>query len=152
MGCEPGHLSIRLARQHGLDMIGLDLDPAMIERTRANAVRPGDGDEHRPSFLVGDVASLPFPERSFDLVVSTLSMHHWANPKAGLAEIDRVLRPGARALVWDFRQGFLPFHARLPNPVEHTHGVPLRVVSATPSRWRWGFHLTQRIELVRAGD
>jgi len=52
VGCGPGHLSIRLARQHGLDMTGLDLDPAMIERARANAVRPGDGDEHRPLFLV----------------------------------------------------------------------------------------------------
>jgi ubiquinone/menaquinone biosynthesis C-methylase UbiE len=152
VGCGPGHLSIRLARQHGLDMTGLDLDPAMIERARANADRAGDGDERRPSFLVGDVASIPFPEGSFDLVVSTLSMHHWANPTAGLAEIDRVLRPGARTLVWDFRQGFLPFHARLPDPVEHTHGAPLRVVSATPWRWPWGFNLMQRIELVRAGD
>src|SRR5829696_4936605 len=52
VGCGPGHLSIRLARQHGLDMTDLDLDPAMIERARANAVRPGDGDEHRPLFLV----------------------------------------------------------------------------------------------------
>src|SRR5215210_2450038 len=152
VGCGPGHLSIRMARQHGLDVTGLDLDPAMIERARANADRAGDSDERRPSFLVGDVASMPFPEGSFDLVVSTLSMHHWANPTAGLAEIDRVLRPGARALVWDFRRGFLPFHARLPDPVEHTHGAPLRVVSATPWRWPWGFNLTQRIELVRAGD
>jgi ubiquinone/menaquinone biosynthesis C-methylase UbiE len=152
VGCGPGHLSIRLARQHGLDVTGLDLDPAMIERARANADRAGDGDERRPSFLVGDVASIPFPEGSFDLVVSTLSMHHWANPTAGLTEIDRVLRPGARALVWDFRQGFLPFHARLSDPVEHTHGAPLRVVSATPWRWPWGFNLMQRIELVRAAD
>jgi ubiquinone/menaquinone biosynthesis C-methylase UbiE len=152
VGCGPGHLSIRLARQHGLDTTGLDLDPAMIERARANANRAGNGDERRPSFLVGDVASIPFPEGSFDLVVSTLSMHHWANPTAGLAEIDRVLRPGSRALVWDFRQGFLPFHARLPDPVEHTHGAPLRVVSATPWRWPWRFNLMQRIELVRAGE
>jgi len=152
VGCGPGHLSIRLARQHGLDMTGLDLDPAMIERARANAVRAGDGNERRPSFLVGDVASIPFSEGSFDLVVSTLSMHHWTNPTAGLAEIDRVLRPGARALVWDFRQGYLPFHASLPDPVERTHGAPLRVVGATPWRWPWGFKLMQRIELVRAGD
>ena len=157
VGCGPGHLSIRLARQHGLDVTGIDLDPAMIERARANADRAGEGFGRLPawrlpSFLVGDVASMPFPEGSFDLVVSTLSMHHWANPTAGLAEIDRVLRQGARALVWDFRQGFLPFHARLPDPVERTHGAPLRVVSATPWRWPWGFNLTQRIELVRAGD
>jgi SAM-dependent methyltransferase len=148
VGCGPGHLSIRLARQHGLDVTGLDLDPAMIERARANANRVGPGDERRPSFLVGDVASLPFPDGSFDLVVSTFSMHHWSDPTAGLAEIGRVLRPGARAFVWDFRPGVWPLHAHPPDPVEHAHGSPLRVVSVTP--WPWRFKLTRRIELVRA--
>lgn len=151
VGCGPGRLSIQLARQHGLDVTGLDLDPAMIERARANSDHAGDGDERGSSFLVGDVASLPFPDGSFDLIVSTLSMHHWADPEAGLAEIGRVLRSGGRALVWDFRPGVRSFHAHdLPDPVEHTHGSPLRVVSATPWRWPWRFNLTQRIELVRA--
>lgn len=152
VGCGPGHLSIRLARQHGLDVTGLDLDPAMIERARTNADRSEDGDERRPSFLIGDVAALPLPDESFDLVVSTMSMHHWADPMAGMAEIDRVLRPGASALIWDFRPGFQPFHGDLPDPVEHTHGAPLRVVGATPWQWPWRFNLTQRIELIRAGD
>jgi SAM-dependent methyltransferase len=155
VGCGPGHLSIRLARQHGLKVTGLDLDPAMIARARANADRPGNGEGRRPSFLVGDVAALAFPDRSFDLVVSTLSMHHWADPAAGLAEIGRVLRPGARALVWDFRPGvrphpFGPRHGHTPDPVEHTRRSPLRVMSATPWRWPWRLQLTQRIELVRA--
>ena len=149
-GCGPGHLSIRLARQHGLDVSGLDLDPAMIERARANSDQAGDGDESRPSFLVGDVAAMPFPDGSFDLVISTFSMHHWADPTTGLAEIGRVLRPGARALVWDFRPGLWPLHADPPDPVEHTQGAPLRVVSATPWRWPWRFNLIQRTDLVRA--
>jgi len=152
VGCGPGHLSIRLARQHGLHVTGLDLDPAMIERARANAERAGDGDERRPSFLVGDVASIPFPDGSFDLVVGTLSMHHWADPTAGLAEIARVLRPGARLLIWDFRPGFKPFHGDLPDLVEYTAGSPLRVVGVTPWRWPWRFDLIQRIELERAAD
>lgn len=152
VGCGPGHLSIRLARQHGLNVTGLDLDPAMIERARANADRSEDSDESGPSFLVGDVAALPFPDESFDLVVSTMSMHHWADPTSGMAEIDRVLRPGASALIWDFRPGFQPFHGDLPDPVEHTHGAPLRVVGATPWQWPWRFNFTQRIELIRAGD
>ncbi|HYZ46169.1 MAG TPA: class I SAM-dependent methyltransferase [Actinomycetota bacterium] len=150
VGCGPGHLSIRLACQHGFDATGLDLDPAMIERARANADSAEAGDERRPLFLVGDVASLPFPDGSFDLVVSTLSMHHWADPTAGLAEIGRVLRSGARALVWDFRPGVWSFHAHRRDPVEHTYGSPLHVVSATPWRWPWRFNLTQRTELVRA--
>jgi SAM-dependent methyltransferase len=155
VGCGPGHLSIRLARQHGLDVTGLDLDPAMIARARANADPPGNRDQRRPSLLVGDVAALAFPDGSFDLVVSTLSMHHWADPTAGLAEIGRVLRPGARALVWDFRPGvrphpFGPRHADLPDPVQHARGTRLRVAKATPWPWPWRFNLTQRIELVRA--
>jgi ubiquinone/menaquinone biosynthesis C-methylase UbiE len=66
----------------------------MVEHARANADQLGNGEERRPSFLVGDAASLAFPDGSFDLVVSTFSMHHWADPTAGLAEIGRVLRPG----------------------------------------------------------
>ena len=155
VGCGPGHLSVRLARRHGLEVTGLDLDPAMIDRARANADRPGDGDGRRPRFVVGDVASLAFPDRSFDLVVSTLSMHHWSDPAAALAEIGRVLRPGGRALIWDLRPGTRPHpfgsrHAHLPDPAEHLHGGPLRMVNATPWRWPWRLPLTQRIELVHA--
>jgi ubiquinone/menaquinone biosynthesis C-methylase UbiE len=152
VNCGPGQLSIRLARHHGLEVTGLDLDPAMI--TRANTNRPETSDQHRPEFLVGDVAALAFPDRSFDLVVSTLSMHHWADPAAGLAETGRVLRPGARTLIWDFRPASATSvrttpraHARSGGP--HTCS-PLRVENATPWRWPWRFALTQRVELIRA--
>jgi SAM-dependent methyltransferase len=49
VGCGPGRLSIQLARQHGLEMTGLDLDPAMIARARANTDRAGNrgGADHR---------------------------------------------------------------------------------------------------------
>jgi SAM-dependent methyltransferase len=154
VGCGPGLLSIRLARRHCLDVTGVDLDPAMVERARTNTERLKSGGR-RPTFFVGDVASLAFPEGSFDLVISTLSMHHWADPAAGLAEIGRVLRPGGRALVWDFPPGsrphlFGPRHAQLPDPLEHAQGSPLRLVRVTPWRWPWKFNLTRRIELVRA--
>jgi SAM-dependent methyltransferase len=97
VGCGPGRLSILLAGEYGLDVSGLDLDPAMIERARAHAERSKNDGQLRPSLLVGDVSSMALPDGSFDLVVSTLSMHHWADPSAGLTEIARVLRPGGRA-------------------------------------------------------
>jgi len=155
VGCGPGHLSVQLAGQHRLEVTGLDLDPAMIARAAANTDRAANRGGRRPSFLVGDVAALAFPDRSFDLVVSTLSMHHWADPAAALAEIGRVLRPGGRALIWDFRPGvrphlFGPRHAHIPDPVDHTRGSRLRVAKATPWSWPWRFQLTQRMELARA--
>jgi SAM-dependent methyltransferase len=153
VGCGPGHLSTRLAR-HGFDVTGLDLDPAMISRAQANTDRAVHRGGRRPSFLVGDVAALAFPDQSIDLVVSTLSMHHWADPAAGLAEIGRVLRPGARVLIWDFRPGvrphpFGPRHAHIPDPVDHTRGSQLRVMNTTPWPWPWRLNLTQRTELAR---
>lgn len=150
IGCGPGRLSIRLAREHGLDVTGLDLDPAMIERARSNADGSLIANGRRPSFLVGDVASLSFADASFDLVVSTLSMHHWADPSAALTEIGRVLRPAGRALIWDLRPGVVPFHAHVPDPADHVQGSPLHVADATPWRWPWRFTPIRRTELARA--
>lgn len=152
VGCGPGRLSILLARRHGLDVTGLDLDPTMIERARANAERSAYGGGRRPRFVVADVAWLAFLDGSFDLVVRTMSMHHWADPTAGLLEIGRVLRPDGRALVWDLRPGGVPLHRHAPDPVAHAHSS-LRVVSATPWRWPGRFTFTRRIELGRSdGD
>jgi SAM-dependent methyltransferase len=148
VGCGPGHLSVAMARDHGLDVTGLDLDPAMIERAQANAAHPSLGDGRRPAFIVGDVAALPFDDGTFDLVVSTFSMHHWADPPAGLAEIDRVLRPGGRALIWDLKPGFRLFHVHAPDPSGHLDGSPLRIVSTRPWRWPWRISFSQRLELA----
>jgi len=152
VGCGPGRLSILLARRHGLDVTGLDLDPAMIERARANAERSENERGARPSFIEGDVASMEFPDGSFDLVVSTLSLHHWAGPAAGLAEIARVLRPAGRVLIWDLRPGGVPLRRDVPDPLDHTFGSPLRVESVRLWRWPWFLRFTQRVELVRTAD
>jgi ubiquinone/menaquinone biosynthesis C-methylase UbiE len=95
------------------------------------------------------VASLPFPDASFDLVVSTLSMHHWADGTAGLAQIRRVLRPGGRAPIWDFRAGGVPFHGGRREPLA-TETYGLEVVNVTPWRWPWRLALLERIEFARS--
>jgi SAM-dependent methyltransferase len=69
----------------------------------------------RVTFQVGDVAALPFPDASFDVVVSTLSLHHWRDPARGLAEIYRVLRPGAVALVYDVADWLTRLESRGPS-------------------------------------
>ena len=136
VGCGPGHLTRRLAGL-GFDATGIDLDPAMIERA---TVRGGG------RYLAADAASLPFEDGAFDLAVSTLSMHHWADAHAGIAEIGRVVRSDGRVLIWDLRRG-APLHAHAPDPREAMHGVPLDVVGARPWRWPGPLSFVQRIEL-----
>jgi SAM-dependent methyltransferase len=150
VGSGPGHLAGRLAGDYGLDVTGVDLDPAMVGLARANAARSTN--PVKPEFVVGDAASLPFPDASFDLAVSTLSMHHWAKPAAGLAEIRRVLRPGGRALVWDFRSGRIPLHRHMLDPVASVHRGGLELVSVTSWRWPWRLRLLTRIELMRSAE
>jgi SAM-dependent methyltransferase len=149
VGCGPGHLSILLAHDHDLNVTGLDLDPAMIHRANANAEASREGDGRQATFIVGDVGALPFEDASFDLVVSTFSMHHWADPTAGLREIARVIRPDGRALIWDLKAGVRLFHVHAPDPAEQVQGSPLRIVSDEPWNWPWRFTLSQRLELAR---
>ena len=46
-----------------------------------------------------DVTALPFPESSFDRVYSVNTVFFWPDVRAGLLEIHRVLRPGARLVI-----------------------------------------------------
>ena len=138
VGCGPGHLTRRLAAL-GFDATGIDLDPAMIERA---AARGDDG----ARYLAADVASLPFPDDAFDLVVSTLSMHHWDDAHAGLVEIGRVVRPHGRVVIWDLGRG-APLHRHAPDPIEALQGGPLDTVAAEPWRWPGPVSFVRRIEL-----
>lgn len=50
---------------------------------------------------VATAEALPFPSGSGDLVLTTMSFHHWADQRRGLAEVRRVLAPGGRLLLAD---------------------------------------------------
>jgi len=105
VGAGTGRLLVKLARHRDdLALSGVDLSPDMVSVAEGNARRVGFAD--RIALLVGDVAALPCADRSFDLIVSTLSMHHWSDLPAAVAELGRVLRPGGRVWIYDFR--FVP--------------------------------------------
>jgi ubiquinone/menaquinone biosynthesis C-methylase UbiE len=58
---------------------------------QAEASLPADGGAR---FVQGAAEALPFGDASFDLVVSSMSFHHWADQRVGLREVRRVLAPG----------------------------------------------------------
>jgi SAM-dependent methyltransferase len=81
-------------------LTGVDAAPAMIEVARARAA-DDTSDRSRLSFELAMAEQLPFPDASFDLVVSAVSFHHWHDQAAGLAECHRVLAPGGRLVLTD---------------------------------------------------
>jgi ubiquinone/menaquinone biosynthesis C-methylase UbiE len=101
-GTGPGTLVRELARSlPGLQIYGIDLSEDMIGLARAHARR--EQLEERVHFESGDVAHLPYPDQSFDVVVATISMHHWSELEQPLRELYRVLRPGGWVWIYDFR-------------------------------------------------
>ena len=103
LGCGPGQFAIELARRSpDLHVTGLDLSDEMLAQGRDNARRAGVAE--RVSFRQGDAQQIPFPDASLDLVVSTLSLHHWSDPVAVLDEVARVLSPGGSFLIFDLRR------------------------------------------------
>ena len=99
IGTGPGRLLLALNRfEPGLELYGADISEAMIDKARDNFVAAGiTGID----LQVASAMRLPYPDRYFDAVISTGSLHHWKDPAAGLNETYRVLKPGGHALIYD---------------------------------------------------
>ncbi|MDG4824601.1 class I SAM-dependent methyltransferase [Asanoa sp. WMMD1127] len=106
VGTGPGILLLELARlRPDLDLTGIDLSPDMVATAGRHLAPFGD----RARVRTADVTDLPFPDGSFDLIVSSLSLHHWDHPEAAAPELTRTLRPGGRIQIYDMP--FAPFSA-----------------------------------------
>jgi SAM-dependent methyltransferase len=95
VACGPG-LLVRAYAEHVAQVAGIDLTPAMIERARE--VTAGLANVQ---LRVGDVCALPYPDASFDRVVSRFAFHHFPEPLRVLAEMRRVCKLGGRVVVCD---------------------------------------------------
>ena len=77
---------------------GIDLTPAMLDRSRALAAERGLANV---SWQQGDVLPLPFADASFTIVTSRFAFHHFQDPLGVLREMRRVCGPGGRIVVAD---------------------------------------------------
>lgn len=111
LGCGGGRYALSVSRT-AAHATGLDISENFI-KIASGKVAPG----MRVDFLVGDATSLPFPDASFDAVVSLGMFEYLADPTPFLAEIRRVLKPGGEFLFIchnsGYRYSLLPFGAAL---------------------------------------
>ncbi len=96
-GSGAGHTALAFA-PHVARVTSVDLSPAMLAQGERLASERG---LPNVEFRQADVEALPFPDQSFDLIVSRYSAHHWPHPQQALCEFRRLLRPGGAFLLSD---------------------------------------------------
>jgi len=103
VGCGTGDLTLEAKKVVGPNgqVYGTDASPNMIEQAQQKSARTNAD----VTFQVGLVEDIDFSENQFDVVLSSLMMHHLPDDlkRAGLAEIYRVLKPGGRLLIVDMQ-------------------------------------------------
>ena len=106
-----------LSRDPELAWVAIDIDPHM---TQAAATRLHEFPN--ASAETGDATALPFPDGSFDAVVSCLMLHHIVDWERAVAEVTRVLRPGGTFVGYDL--------VRIPlaSKIHRLTGSPHRLV------------------------
>lgn len=114
IGTGPGQIVLKLARRlPGWIIIGVDRSPNMIVQAQKDAAQKGA--RAQAAFFVADGNRLAFPDASFDLVMCNSVLHHIAEPQSLIAEIARLVKPGAAILIRDLRRPSrvaYPLHVR----------------------------------------
>lgn len=130
LGCGGGHAAFHVAPHIG-QVVAYDMSVEML-----NAVSRAAADKGLGNIVTrqGVAETLPFPDASFDLVVSRFSAHHWDDFGAGLREARRVLKDGGQAVFIDA--------IAAPSPLCDTHFQSIELLRDTshvrdysPAEW-----------------
>ncbi|GAB2478992.1 methyltransferase domain-containing protein [Jatrophihabitans fulvus] len=107
VGCGSGAPAARLAREHGVEVVGITTSAVGVETARSRIAAEGlDG----VSFEQRDGIDNGFPDASFDVVWALESAHLMRERERLIAECARVLRPGGRLVLCDLtRHRTIPF-------------------------------------------
>lgn len=109
------------------DIIGIDISARMLDIARERAARLGS----TVTLQLADAQSLPFDDDSFDSIVGTFVFCSIPDPRAALAEVVRVLRPGGQLLLLE--------HVLSRRPILRTL---MRWFDPIPY-WLWGAHINR---------
>ena len=100
IGCGIGGPAFEMARTHGADVVGIDLEAPLIERAIEAAANHGLAKQC--TFQTVEIGPLPFPDELFDIVVSAGAFTQTKDKTAILGECLRVLRPGGYVSCYDW--------------------------------------------------
>jgi len=137
VGCGTGTLTIIVKQTHpDAEVFGLDGDAGILEIARGKATRAGV----EVTLLEGLAFQLPYADKSFDRVLSSLMFHHLTteNKRLALSEVFRVLEPDGELHIADFRKPneSLPTMFREAGFEQVKEYAKYRTLFGTLSLWR----------------
>jgi ubiquinone/menaquinone biosynthesis C-methylase UbiE len=99
IGTGPGVLPLEIGKlMPSARITGVDVGEKMIEIAQRNKKKYGLANV---DFRVMDANALLFDDNTFDMIISTDSLHHWKRPARIIDEIYRCLKPGCEAWIYD---------------------------------------------------
>ncbi len=149
IGVGPGLLAVEMAAEVGAAgrVCGIDVSESMLAIARSRAEVPGGA---TVALGPGDANHVPYPDGTFDAVVSTQVFEYVGDVAGALAEVRRVLRPGGRILLldtdWDsvvWRSGDDDRMARVLAAFEHHAADPRLPRTLKGSLERAGFDVAR---------
>lgn len=106
VGTGTGRLAVEFAKLvPGVKVVGLDLSEVALQLAQENI--PSGDVSLRVSFKMGNAEDIPFEDDTFDLVISSNTLHLVKNPVRMFNEVHRVLKPQGRFLISDLRRSWL---------------------------------------------
>jgi ubiquinone/menaquinone biosynthesis C-methylase UbiE len=137
VGCGTGTLALMVKRTHpDAKVFGLDADPEMLAIARAKSAEQALEAE----FSQGFASEMPYPDRSFDRVLSTLMIHHLKTPekKQMAHEVARVLKPGGQIHVLDFGIPRTPYSRLVGGFLRHLEEADDNIAGRLPAILKTG--------------
>ena len=126
VACGAGQIAIPMSRA-GAKVTGVDIATNLIEQARARA-QAENLDAH---FDEGDAEMLPYPDSSFDLVISLIGAMFAPQPERVAAELKRVCRPGGKIIMANWTpSGFVGQMFKI-----HGKHVPSPAIMPPPVKW-----------------
>src|SRR5580692_651150 len=96
----PGYLSVALAKLGSFKITGLDISQSFVQMASEYAKREGAV----ARFIHGSASDIPLEDGMFDLIVCRAAFKNFSEPLKALNEMQRVLKPGGRAIIIDLRK------------------------------------------------